>query len=129
MRVITINNLTLQFDADQITHGNALQQAQAALDMINLELQRQPYGLGAQIMTTSVDNADVMESDSDVDKSTWVVRIRATMERDVRVMADNEKEAIESAHEEFNVAYVGDTDFEANEKYREEMLSCTKLPE
>ncbi len=126
MKVITINNLTLQFDADQITQGSALQQAQAALCMINLELQRQPFGLGAQIMTTSVDNADVMESDSDVDKSTWVVRIRATVERDVLVTAGNEKEAVELAHQEFDV---GDTSQGANEKYAEEMISCAELPE
>ena len=48
MKVITIRRLDLQFDAGQITHGSAEQQARQAVDLINLTLQREPFGLGAQ---------------------------------------------------------------------------------
>jgi len=46
MRAITIHRLDLQFDANQITHGSAEQQA---IDLINSVLQREPLGLGAQL--------------------------------------------------------------------------------
>lgn len=50
MRVLNMAGLSLQCDADQMTQGDALAQARQALDLINLTLQREPYGLGAQIM-------------------------------------------------------------------------------
>ena len=49
MKVITLRRLDLQFDAGQITHGSAEQQARQAVDLINLTLQREPFGLGAQL--------------------------------------------------------------------------------
>ena len=49
MKTITVRRLDLQFDADQITRGSAEQQAAQALDLINLTLQREPFGLGAQL--------------------------------------------------------------------------------
>ena len=49
MKVITIRRLDLQFDAGQITHGSTEQQARQAVDLINLALQREPFGLGAQL--------------------------------------------------------------------------------
>jgi len=49
MKTITLRRLDLQFDADRITHGSAGQQARQAVDLINLALQREPFGLGAQI--------------------------------------------------------------------------------
>jgi hypothetical protein len=49
MKVITIRRLDLQFDAGQITHGTPEQQARQAVDLINLALQREPFGLGAQL--------------------------------------------------------------------------------
>jgi len=49
MKTITIRRLDLQFDAGQITHGSAEQQADQALELINLTLQREPFGLGAQL--------------------------------------------------------------------------------
>jgi len=49
MKTITIRRLDLQFDANQLTHGSAEQQARQALELINLTLQRQPFGLGAQL--------------------------------------------------------------------------------
>jgi len=49
MKVITIRRLDLQFDADQITHGSAEQQARQAVDLLNRTLQREPFGLGAQL--------------------------------------------------------------------------------
>ena len=49
MKVITIRRLDLQFDANQITHGTAEQQAAQAVQLINLTLQREPFGLGAQL--------------------------------------------------------------------------------
>lgn len=51
MRTITVRRLDLQFDADQITAGSSTEQARQALDQINLTLQREPFGLGAQLIT------------------------------------------------------------------------------
>jgi hypothetical protein len=50
MRTITVHRLVLQFDADQITKGNRQQQTHQAIDLINLVLQREPFGLGAQLI-------------------------------------------------------------------------------
>ena len=50
MKVITVHRLSLQFDANQITHGNNEQQVREAVDLINLILQREPFGLGAQLI-------------------------------------------------------------------------------
>ena len=49
MKTITIRRLDLQFDAGQITHGASEQQARQAVELINLTLQREPFGLGAQL--------------------------------------------------------------------------------
>ena len=49
MKTITIRRLDLQFDAGQITHGSVEQQARQAVDLINQTLQREPFGLGAQL--------------------------------------------------------------------------------
>ena len=49
MTAITIRRLDLQFDAGQITKGSPEQQARQALELINLTLQREPFGLGAQL--------------------------------------------------------------------------------
>jgi hypothetical protein len=49
MKAITIRRLDLQFDAGQITHGPPEEQARQAVDLINLTLQREPFGLGAQL--------------------------------------------------------------------------------
>jgi hypothetical protein len=50
VRVITVHRLSLQFDADQITHGHNENQVREAVDLINLTLQREPFGLGAQLI-------------------------------------------------------------------------------
>jgi hypothetical protein len=50
MKVITIRRVDLQFDADQVTHGTAEQQAAQAIEHINLTLQRELFGLGAQLI-------------------------------------------------------------------------------
>ena len=50
MKVITIHRLSLQFDAGQITHGSRDDQAWQAVELINLILQREPFGLGAQLI-------------------------------------------------------------------------------
>lgn len=50
MKTITIRRLDLQFDADQITSGTNQAQADQAIDAINLVLQREPFGLGAQLL-------------------------------------------------------------------------------
>jgi hypothetical protein len=47
MKVITVHRLSLQFDANQITHGGNEQQVREAVELINLTLQREPFGLGA----------------------------------------------------------------------------------
>jgi len=52
MKAITIHRLSLQFDAGQITHGSNEQQARQAVDLINTLLQREPFGLGAQLIAT-----------------------------------------------------------------------------
>ena len=49
MKTITIRRLDLQFDANQVTKGSVDQQASQALELINLTLQREPFGLGAQL--------------------------------------------------------------------------------
>lgn len=49
MKRLAVLNLTLQFDADQLTRGDARMQAEQALDLINLALQRDSFGLGAQL--------------------------------------------------------------------------------
>jgi hypothetical protein len=49
MKTITIRRLDLQLDANQVTSGSAEQQARQALDLINSTLQREPFGLGAQL--------------------------------------------------------------------------------
>ena len=49
MKTITIRRLDLQFDAGQITKGSTEQQTRQALELINLTLQREPFGLGAQL--------------------------------------------------------------------------------
>jgi len=50
MKTITVHRVSLQFDADQITHGNNEQQVRKAVDLINLTLQREPFGLAAQLI-------------------------------------------------------------------------------
>lgn len=50
MKTITVRRLDLQFDADQITSGTNEAQADQAIDAINLVLQREPFGLGAQLL-------------------------------------------------------------------------------
>lgn len=50
-KVINVFPLQLQFDADQITHGTPEEQAVQAIDAINRELQRLPFGLGAQLIS------------------------------------------------------------------------------
>jgi len=50
MRTITVHQLVLQFDADQITQGKPQQQTNQAIDLINMVLQREPFGLGAQLI-------------------------------------------------------------------------------
>ena len=50
MKVITIHRVEVQFDADQVTQGTAEQQVSLAIDLINLTLQREPFGLGAQLI-------------------------------------------------------------------------------
>ena len=49
VKTITIRRLDLQFDADQITHGSAEEQAEQAIELINLALQRKPSCMGAQL--------------------------------------------------------------------------------
>lgn len=39
----------LCFDMGQVTTGSEIEQQAAAIEVVNLALQRQPYGLGAQI--------------------------------------------------------------------------------
>lgn len=52
MKSITVHRVALQFDADQVTHGHAEEQAAQAIDLINVVLQREPFGLSAQLIAT-----------------------------------------------------------------------------
>ncbi len=55
MTSITLHGLSLQFDAGQITHGGEDDQARRAVELINLALQRVPFGLGAQLIAHAAD--------------------------------------------------------------------------
>ena len=55
MKAITIHRLSLQFDAGQITRGDDDNQAREAVKLINLILQREPFGLGAQLIVHAAD--------------------------------------------------------------------------
>jgi hypothetical protein len=50
VKAITIHRLSLQFDAGQVTRGSDGNQAREAVILINLILQREPFGLGAQLI-------------------------------------------------------------------------------
>lgn len=50
MRTITVRRLDLQFAANQITSGTNEAQTDQAIAAINLVLQREPLGLGAQLL-------------------------------------------------------------------------------
>ena len=50
MKVLTVHRVALQFDANQITHGKNEQQVREAVELINLALQREPFGLGTQLL-------------------------------------------------------------------------------
>jgi hypothetical protein len=50
MNSITVYRLSLQFDAGQITHGHPDEQAAQAIALINSVLQREPFGLAAQLI-------------------------------------------------------------------------------
>jgi len=52
MKSITVHRLSLQFDADQITHGQPDEQADQAIALINQVLEREPFGLAAQLIAT-----------------------------------------------------------------------------
>jgi hypothetical protein len=52
MNSITIHRLSLQFDAGQITHGSPEEQAAQAIALINTVLEREPFGLSAQLIAT-----------------------------------------------------------------------------
>jgi hypothetical protein len=52
MKSITIHRLSLQFEADQTTHGSPEEQAAQAIALINMVLQREPFGLAAQLIAT-----------------------------------------------------------------------------
>jgi hypothetical protein len=52
MKSITVHRLSLQFDAGQISGGTPEAQADQAIAQINAILQREPFGLSAQIIAT-----------------------------------------------------------------------------
>jgi len=64
MKSITIHRLSLQFDAGKITQGTDQQQAEQAVDLINGILQREPFGLGAQLFATP-DETEVESAEGD----------------------------------------------------------------
>ena len=64
MKSITIHRLSLQFDADQITHGGREKQARQAVELINEVLQREPFGLSAQLFDAP-DEIEVVSDEED----------------------------------------------------------------
>jgi len=50
MKTIIVRRLELQFDAGQLTHGAAARQVDQAIALINQTLQREPFGLAAQLI-------------------------------------------------------------------------------
>lgn len=67
MKTITIRNLTIMFDADESTSGTPEQQVSQAIEQINGVLQREPYGLAAQIFRDDPANLNDIEVDDDED--------------------------------------------------------------
>lgn len=67
MKTITIKNLVLQFDGDD-SDLSTKEQVQNAIEQINGVLQREPYGLGAQIMSSGLDDSDIEVSNSEQDE-------------------------------------------------------------
>ena len=65
MRTITVKNVMLTFDADEITTGDPKSKVLEALAMINDILFRQDNGLGAQFLTSHLDNSDIEVEDCD----------------------------------------------------------------
>ena len=55
MKSITLHGLSLQFDAGEVTHGSDDDQARRAVELINLTLQREPFGLGAELIVHAAD--------------------------------------------------------------------------
>lgn len=54
MTTITVTGLTLQFDVEgDVEESKLLEVASQCIDIINGSLQREPYGMGAQILTGS----------------------------------------------------------------------------
>ncbi len=64
MKTITIKQLVLQIDADNSGRSEK-EQVESAINQINGVLQREPYGLGAQILTPDLDNSNIEVSDLD----------------------------------------------------------------
>lgn len=65
MKSITVYSLTLQFDGN--SNESDVVQARKAVDLINLTLQREPYGLGAQILTVGNEIKEVQSEETDRD--------------------------------------------------------------
>jgi len=67
MKTIIIKNLVLQFDGDD-SDLSTKEQVQNAIEQINGVLQREPYGLGAQIMSSGLDDSDIEVSNTEQDE-------------------------------------------------------------
>lgn len=59
MKTIQIKNLVIQFDSNSESEESVKEQVQSAIDQINGVLQREPYGLGAQILSSGLDDSDI----------------------------------------------------------------------
>lgn len=67
MKTIIIKNLVLQFDGDD-SDLSTKERVQNAIEQINGVLQREPYGLGAQIMSSGLDDSDIEVSNTEQDE-------------------------------------------------------------
>lgn len=72
MKTITMSGLSIMFDADQVTSGNEQLQALQAIEQINLTLQREPYGLAAQIVVLPEEVIATVEENSEGDAPSFV---------------------------------------------------------
>lgn len=69
MKTIQIKNLVIQIDLDLQSQESVQEQAQSAINQINGVLQREPYGLGAQIFSDD-SNIEVINDNRYLSKQT-----------------------------------------------------------
>jgi hypothetical protein len=65
MLSVTVKGLSVQFDLDGYeSDDDLMRQSREALDVINVTLQREPFDLNAQIMSTELEDISQIETES-----------------------------------------------------------------